>query len=69
MEETLSSKLYLVETRNFEGCYVSATHPTEAYEKLRKRLDKEDWGYEKDRELKKVTLVATQSLAGILYIP
>lgn len=38
--------------------YVSAENPTEAYEKVKTFLDKEDLGFCRDRELDKVELIA-----------
>jgi hypothetical protein len=38
--------------------YVVATDPTEAYERLRLFLDKEKYGYERERELHTIELMA-----------
>lgn len=63
----MTKKLYLVTLRGmlsnitgpaFGNAYVVATDPTEAYAKLRKRLDERDVGFSKDRELGSVTLIA-----------
>jgi hypothetical protein len=56
-------KLFLVEC--LMGCkngtaFVIAEDPTEAYIKFRKFLDENDIGFEKDRELKQITLLAEQ---------
>ena len=39
--------------------YVVATDAEEAYQKVKKRLDKKDYGFSKDRELDKVELIAS----------
>lgn len=39
--------------------YVVATDAEEAYQKVKKRLDKKDYGFSRDRELDKVELIAS----------
>ena len=54
-----SLKLYQVIPRNPRlGAHVIAFDATEAYEILRKFLDKKDWGFTKDREMDRVILIA-----------
>ena len=63
----MSLKLYKVTckgmTTSFTGCaygvaYVVASDPTEAYEKVRTDLEKQDLGFRKDRELDRIELLA-----------
>ena len=58
MKET--KKLFLVEVVDFriDSFYVIAIHPSEAYNKVRAFLDENKIGFEKDRELKQITLLA-----------
>ena len=56
-------KLYLVKLRGMQTsaygkAYVVAKDPTDAYEKVRTRLDIEDVGYSQDRELESIELLA-----------
>lgn len=63
-----SLKLYLVECRGMAytvggapahgRCYVVATNPTEAWERVRLDLEERDLGYPHQRELDKITLLA-----------
>jgi hypothetical protein len=66
MTET-TDKLYLVELRGLNGyssrvvygtSYVVAKNSDEAYKKVRKFLDADDLGFEDERELLKITLLA-----------
>jgi len=64
MEE--SKKLYKVTLRgtysslyvNYNINYTIATDPTEAYKKVREYFDEKDIGYERQRELDSVELIA-----------
>lgn len=63
MSET--KKLFKVKLRGFEidrteysTCYVIATHPTEAYEVVKKYLDEQDLGFEEERALQSIELIA-----------
>lgn len=47
--------------QNFDPCYVVASDPTEAYQKVRKWLDDNKYGFSSDRGLKSVTVVAENS--------
>ena len=60
-------KLYLVTLRGmtysssgpaYGTSYVIAENSDEAYQKVRKFLDENDLGFSKDRELKKIELIA-----------
>ena len=42
--------------------YVVALDPTAAYEKLKKRLDDEEMGFESERELDTVSLIASEGI-------
>jgi hypothetical protein len=42
--------------------FVIAENPNEAYEKVRKSLDNRDIGFDKDRELSSIELIAEQTL-------
>jgi len=56
---TLVGMTYAV-TGVVEGIsYVVANDAEEAYQKVKKRLDKKDYGFSKDRELCKVELLAS----------
>ena len=64
-EENL--KLFFVKTEGmrsgvssapYGALYVLATHPTEAYNKVREFLDINDVGFDSDRELKSIEVVA-----------
>lgn len=68
MRET--KKLYKIELRGMTGwssgvihgiSYVVAANPNEAYKKVRKYLDDNDLGFSKERELKKIELIAEDS--------
>ena len=62
----MSKKLFKVNLRglssvtgiNYQESYVVAEHATEAYEKIRAFLDTEDYGFDHERELLSVTLLA-----------
>jgi len=57
-------KLYLVEIRTYGALqfnYVIAKTPDQAYQKVRDFLEKKDWCFSKERELKSVTLIAEES--------
>lgn len=65
----MSKKLYRVSCRGMQGAalgnkvshgiaYVIAEDPAEAYAKLRTYLDIHDFGFDTDRELEKVELLA-----------
>jgi len=43
---------------NYQSSYVIAENPDEAYQKVRRWLDKKDYGFYKDRELASVELLA-----------
>lgn len=81
MSEEKELKLYRVTLRGMtnnaigviEGIsYVVAIDAEEAYQKVKKRLDKKDYGFPKDRELDKIELLAsTYEFTGtrtLLYI-
>ena len=51
-------KLYFVETELVD-CYVVAYDPTHAYKAVRELLDRQSYGFETERRLKKVSEVAT----------
>ena len=62
-------KLFIVVCRGMQSsvtgpangtAYVAAKDAGQAYKKLREYLDKEDLGFESDRELLSVTLVAEE---------
>ena len=38
--------------------YILANDPTEAYKKIRKILDEKDYGFESDREMQSIELLA-----------
>ena len=55
-------KLYKVIVRGFVGnneFYVLAKNPDKAYTMVRGFLDKNDYGYEHERELDSITLIAS----------
>ena len=55
-------KLYKVTVRGFIGnneFYVLADNPDKAYTIVRNFLDKNDYGFEYERELDSITLIAT----------
>ena len=55
-------KLYKVTVRGFIGnneFYVLADNPDKAYTAVRNFLDKNNYGFEKDRELDSITLIAS----------
>jgi hypothetical protein len=65
----MSKKLYKVTCRGMQGAalgnkvshgiaYVIAEDPAEAYAKLRTYLDMKDFGFDQDRELEKIELLA-----------
>lgn len=63
----IKNKLYLVTLRGmtsnsagiaYGSSYVVAENPDEAYKKVRKFLDDNDLGFEKDREMRSVELLA-----------
>ena len=56
--------LYLVETNKFSA-YIIAEDPTEAYVKLRTKLEEWDYGFKKDRELKSVKVIAVETEWGL----
>lgn len=56
--------LYYVSTNKF-NYYVIATHPTEAKSKIEDMLNKEDYGYSKDREVKRIEQLASQILPAL----
>ena len=79
MEET--NKLYRVNLKGMKSnptgvaygvSYVIAKNPTDAYEKVKTFLDKEDLGYTKDREMESIELIAEEyrytKTGHILYI-
>jgi len=52
-------KLYLIDLGYpLNKFYVIAKDPTAAYSKLRKDLDKHDYGFRKEREMKVIKLIA-----------
>ena len=69
-------KLYrvtLIGMLSSEGIsYVVASDPTEAYDKVRTRLDKKDIGFRNYRELNKIELIASSyeysNLETLLYL-
>ena len=54
----IGKRLYRVKTRGLPDSYVVADDPTEAYAKVKRWLDKNDYGFIKDRALDSVTLLA-----------
>ena len=55
-------KLYKVTVRGFVGSnefYVLANNPDKAYTLVRNFLDENDYGYEHERELASITLIAS----------
>ena len=56
--------LYLVTTTKF-SVYVIAEDPTEAYIKLRAKLDEWDYGFSNDRELKEISVLANEISWGL----
>ena len=64
-ERKETNKLFRVTLKGFHGSpwhepMVVAKDPTEAYEKIRTRLDEEDYGLSAHRELVSVTLLAEE---------
>ena len=61
----MSSKLYRVTCRGMKSshgmAYVVARDPGEAYSKVRESLDDRDLGFDADREMEKVELLAEQA--------
>lgn len=67
-------KLYKVSLRGWSipDSYVVAMNAEEAYQKVRTDLDKRDWGFSKDKELRSVELLASDYIYNdievILYL-
>lgn len=64
-------KLYLVKLRGMsvgghKESYVVANEPSEAYKTVRKFLDEKKWGFDDDRELLSVELLA-ESISSTMY--
>ena len=56
---TETQKLFKVHTKAVKGTYyVIAKNPTEAYDKVKEKLDSKDWGFKKDREFESAELIA-----------
>jgi len=49
--------LYEITLSNYDTYYITAHDPTTAYNKLRELLDREDWNFTNERELKSIELV------------
>lgn len=54
-------KLYLVTIRKGDEYYVIANEPSDAYNMVSGLLDRKDWFFPHDREMKSVTLLAEMS--------
>lgn len=57
----LVKRLYLVKTRGLDPSYALANDPAEAYDKVKRWLDRNNYGFSKDRVLESVTLIADVS--------
>ena len=57
----MTKKLYRITLRGYDTVYVVAKDTTEAYMTVRNDLDKRDYGFSKDREMKNIELLAEDS--------
>ena len=61
----MNKKLYLIDLGHpLNEYYVVEADPTAAYKKLRSDLDKRDYGFSKDREMKTIALIADSDEYG-----
>lgn len=54
------SNLYLLKTKNLGEYYVIADHPTEAQKKLEGDLKKAGYGFDKEREVQSIQILAKE---------
>ena len=51
-------KIYKVTLKNSAAFYVIASDTNDAYNKLRTKIDEEDWYFTSERELKSIEVIA-----------